>query len=61
MTSSCITVFAKNAGFPEFKSKKRTLIFVLNPLRDNVTRVLHEVFSKNLSSNLNIECFFLLI
>ena len=34
---------------------------VTNPLRVNVTRVLHEVFSKNLSSNLDIECFFLLI
>ena len=34
---------------------------MVNPLRDNVTRVLHEVFSKNLSSNLDIECFFLLI
>ena len=32
--------------------------YAFNPLRDNVTRVLHEVFSKNLSSNLDIECFF---
>ena len=39
----------------------RLFLTCVNPLRDNVTRVLHEVFSKNLSSNSDIEFFFLLI
>ena len=43
---------------PEKNWGLRNVGYLLNPLRDNVTRVLHEVFSKNLSSNLDIECFF---